>query len=66
MQYLIAFGLISCGTFLGFFLHNLLMLGSAEDLAKIYVNQIFKDLKKGRIKIDDLQYLELKKENYVE
>jgi len=66
MQYLFAFGLICCGAVLGFVLHNLLFLGSAEDLAKIYVNQIFKDLKKGRIKIEDLQYLTLKGENYVE
>jgi hypothetical protein len=57
MQYLIGFGLVFCGIIGGLILSAFLASGRAEDIAREHLNEILGSLKRGEIKIEDIEHM---------
>ena len=57
MQFLIGIGLVILGAIFGFSLCSFTMYGKAQDIAREHLNAVFLSLKKGEIKIEDIEYL---------
>jgi hypothetical protein len=57
MQYLIGIGLVSLGVIAGIALSAFLNYGKVEEMTRQILNEIINDLKKGKIKIEDLEHI---------
>ncbi len=57
MQYLIGIGLVILGIFAGFAICSFLTNGAAEEMARQHLNEILGSLKRGEIKIEDIEHI---------
>lgn len=57
MQYLIGIGLVIIGIVFGFGLCSFFMNGAAEEMTREYLNDILGSLKRGEIKIEDIEHI---------
>jgi hypothetical protein len=57
MQYLIGIGLVTLGIIAGFGFSSFLMSGAAEEMARQHLNEILGSLKRGEIKIEDIEHM---------
>ncbi len=57
MQYLIGFGLVTLGLIGGFAVSSFLSYGAAEEMTREHLNHILGSLKRGEIKIEDIEHI---------
>ena len=55
MQFIIGFGLVSCGTIIGFVYHAMLSNRAVENLTKTYINEIIIAIDNGDIQLEQIR-----------